>query len=277
MDRKASAPYSGPGILISRLGGWSPVRQTNTAAPEKKGVWAFIWPYFEPYLVGSGDHRGPTESIRPSRMELMKKNKRKDPSLAIKRARYTGPLYTRFAVPGAEEVDGWFLTDDKTLKKYVFGKYSVEEWEGWEHRKDREISEYNSRMTDSYLEKAEKVAPFVNVGQRKPAKYNVSKKELEEQGQSPLPRARDWNYAYRERMDEGDLPQPPKPRVKNFEPLRKYTGLISKDLFEVFIPAHGGKLTSVGPRTASLNIMASLKKMASQLDTLEATLRKIQK
>ena len=39
--------------------------------------------------------------------------------------------------------------------------------------------------------------------------------------------------------------------MKKFTPLRKYTGLMSKDHFEVFIPAHGGKLTSVGPRMAS--------------------------
>ena len=250
MEKKA-APYKGSGILVSRLGGWSPVRQTNKSAPEKRGVWAFIWPYFEPFLVGSTDHRGPTEHDRPSRMDLMRGNKRKDPSLALKRARYTGPLYTRMEVPGAELVGDWYLTDDQALKKYVFGRYPVEEWEASQQQKDQEVSDYNSRMTNSYLEKAEKVAPFVKVGPRKPAKYNVSKKELEELGQSPMPRTQDWNYAYRERMAEGDLPQPPELRVKKFTPLRKYTGLMSKDHFEVFIPAHGGKLTSVGPRMAS--------------------------
>lgn len=281
MEKQASIPYKGAGILVSRLGGWSPVRQTNTSAPEKRGTWAFIWPYFEPFFVGSTDHRGPTdrrgptetEHARPSRMELMKGNKRKDPSLALKRARYTGPIYTRMAVPGAELVGDWYLTDDQALKKYVFRKYPVEEWEENEQQIDRSISDYNSQITKSYLDKVEKIAPFVKVGPRKPAKYNVSKRELEELGQDPLPRSQDWNYAYRERIDEGDLPQPPELRVKNFLPIRKMTSRFSKDHFEVFIPAHGGKLTSVGPRTAS----ESLEKIAAQLDALENTLRKVSK
>src|SRR3989344_4563754 len=49
-------------IWLARLGGLSPVRQNNQKAPTKSGFWAFLWPYIEPFLVGSTDDRGPVHS-----------------------------------------------------------------------------------------------------------------------------------------------------------------------------------------------------------------------
>jgi hypothetical protein len=119
----------GPGIVVSRLGGWSHVPQEQGTAPTRSGLWAFIFPHFEPFLVGSTDHAGITSGTkRPSRYELMKSNKRADPSLALKHARYVGSLYTRLArVPGAEEDPenpGWALVDADSLRKYVNGRYA---------------------------------------------------------------------------------------------------------------------------------------------------------
>jgi hypothetical protein len=113
----------GPGIILSRVGGLSSVPQDD--APTRAGIWGFIWPYFEPFLLGSTDHAGIVDGDRPSRYELMKKNKRKDPSLSLRKGRYVGKLYTRIpGVPGAEvdEGHGWALVDADELRKYVFGR-----------------------------------------------------------------------------------------------------------------------------------------------------------
>lgn len=64
-------------IRLIRVGGLSPVSQTNKKAPERRGLWAFVYPYVEPFLLGSTDDRGVTrvegEKERPSRYELMKR------------------------------------------------------------------------------------------------------------------------------------------------------------------------------------------------------------
>lgn len=129
-----SRPYlNGPGIVVSRLGGWSPVAQTNERAPEERGVWAFIYPYFEPYFVASTDaegvvyeedESGVTVKTRPSRYVQMKA--RTSPSNNLKKARYEGMLYTRIRVPGGEVRGGWCYVDADILRKYVFGKYHTE-------------------------------------------------------------------------------------------------------------------------------------------------------
>lgn len=123
-------PYTdGPGIILSRLGGFSAVKQTNDSAPERFGVWAFIAPYFEPFLVASTNAQGVVSQdidATPSRYRAMKMAKGKEPSLKLRKSRYTGLLYTRIGdVPGAVEVDrgnGWYLVDADSLRKYVFGK-----------------------------------------------------------------------------------------------------------------------------------------------------------
>jgi len=116
----------GPGIVVTRLGGWSSVPQEKGTAPGP-GVWAFIFPHFEPFLVGSTDSSGIVSGTRRSRYELMKANKRADPSLSLKRARYVGSLYTRIPnVPGAEidpTAPGWARVDADNLRKYVHGRY----------------------------------------------------------------------------------------------------------------------------------------------------------
>lgn len=126
--RTGSIPYKGPGMILSRLGGWSPTKQTSDMAPESKGTWAFIWPFFEPFLVSSTDSYGPTDDESSNRFSLMKENKRNNPSLALKKIRYEGPIYTRLRVPGAKIIGAWALTNTRDLKKYTFGRFKVEEF-----------------------------------------------------------------------------------------------------------------------------------------------------
>lgn len=193
LTKKASREYlKGPGIVLSRLGGWSPKKQAPGSAPENSGTWAFIFPHFEPFLVGSTDEVGITNGDRPSRYQLMKDNQKKtkrDPSLAMRRARYTGPIYCRLNIPGCkyEEDNGWCLTDADTLRKYVFGRQRVEDYAAEARRHQRE----NSRHP----------------------KYR------------PLKRT--------------DMPR------------------YSKDHYEVFIPATGGKFSPFNEKTSSAERVAS--------------------
>jgi GNAT superfamily N-acetyltransferase len=55
MSRRLTASSS---ITLARVGGLSPVKQRNDAAPERKGFWAFIWPNIEPFLLGSTTPEG---------------------------------------------------------------------------------------------------------------------------------------------------------------------------------------------------------------------------
>lgn len=126
------------GIKLIRVGGLSHVRQDNGRAPRgcKKGLWAFIWPYFDWWFV-SGEfshHDG-----RP-----------KDKNQWRKHAFWhKGDIFTRIdlhAVAGPSygtDWDGrWLLTDDrrlydgmkktyaadlKMIKKMDFGPVKVEE------------------------------------------------------------------------------------------------------------------------------------------------------
>lgn len=131
-------PYtSGPGIILSRLGGFSAVKQTNDSAPERFGVWAFIAPYFEPFLVASTNDAGVVDPDGTSRYRAMKRAKGKEPSLKLRKSRYVGLLYTRISdVPGAMEVDrgnGWYLVDADSLRKYVFGRLRPDEFD-WQSK-----------------------------------------------------------------------------------------------------------------------------------------------
>jgi hypothetical protein len=54
---------------------------------------------------------------------------RMSPSTKLKRARYTGMLYTHLKVPNAVQIDGWYYTDADSLRKYVFSRLWVEEFD----------------------------------------------------------------------------------------------------------------------------------------------------
>ena len=42
---------TGPGVTLIRAGGLSPVKQAKGATPERHGVWAFIWPYYDLWML----------------------------------------------------------------------------------------------------------------------------------------------------------------------------------------------------------------------------------
>jgi hypothetical protein len=73
----------GPGIALQRLGGLSPVNQND--APEKKGIWAFVFPFYSPFLTSSTDEIGvignENYGKRLSRHAKLKKYSKTNPSL----------------------------------------------------------------------------------------------------------------------------------------------------------------------------------------------------
>lgn len=112
------------GIHLVRVGGLSPIKQSKGSAPERYGVWAFIYPYVEPFLLGStnpeGIHKPGDQERGNTRYHQMKRE-------GLKHFNHKGVLYTRIAIPGVEQTNGWFKTDADTLSKYM-GKHYVEAW-----------------------------------------------------------------------------------------------------------------------------------------------------
>lgn len=112
------------GIHLVRVGGLSPIKQSKGSAPERYGVWAFIYPYVEPFLLGStnaeGVHKSGDQERENTRYHQMKRE-------GLKHFNHKGVLYTRIALPGVDEVNGWFKTDADTLSKYM-GKHYSNSW-----------------------------------------------------------------------------------------------------------------------------------------------------
>ncbi len=109
---KEARRKKGRGIKLVRVGGLSPIRQAKGTAPENKGVWAFIWPYVEPFLLGSTGPEGVHPGEGKTRYDQMKRE-------GLRRFVHKGVLYTRINVPGSVEINGWFKTDSSTLEAFM--------------------------------------------------------------------------------------------------------------------------------------------------------------
>jgi hypothetical protein len=120
-NRTPAAP--GGGIILHRVGGLSPVKQDNNRAPEKRGLWAFVWPYVEPYLLGSTNDRGvATADEREKENTRYGQMKRE----GLRKFVYRGPLYTRHMVPGSISTEnGWTLVDADVYARWL-SKYAAE-------------------------------------------------------------------------------------------------------------------------------------------------------
>jgi hypothetical protein len=80
-------------LILSRVGGLSPVKQKNTSAPAKKGLWAFMWPWIDTFLLGSTNDRGISKEDSITRGQQLKTE-------GLRKFKYCGYLWTHFDVPG---------------------------------------------------------------------------------------------------------------------------------------------------------------------------------
>lgn len=105
------------GIILQRAGGLSSVKQANDRAPEKKGVWAFIWPFYELFLLGSTGPEGKTSGEDSRFCQLQREGWRK--------WEHEGKIWTRIEVPGSPIYkNGWFLTTGYELDKHMSKYFS---------------------------------------------------------------------------------------------------------------------------------------------------------
>ena len=104
---------AGKGIALQRVGGLSPVKQVgNDSAPEKYGVYAFIYPYGDLFFLGSTNPEG----IVPSDKSRLQQFQRE----GYKRFIHHGRIWTRIgSVVHSVEKNGWYLTDADTLADYI--------------------------------------------------------------------------------------------------------------------------------------------------------------
>lgn len=104
----------GKGLKFTRYGGLTPRKQKNTAAPIKKGLWAFIYPHWDWWFLSGGfsDIEG-----RFKKSGEINKN-------LLKHFYYEGPVFTKINVPGSSEKNGWYLTTTEELSKHLPKQYS---------------------------------------------------------------------------------------------------------------------------------------------------------
>ncbi len=100
------------GVKLVRVGGLSPVSQKKGTAPENSGVWAFIWPYVEPFLLGSTGPEGAHPGEGKSRYDQMKRE-------GLTKFIHSSVIYTHLHVPTAQNINGWWRTDGDSLAAYL--------------------------------------------------------------------------------------------------------------------------------------------------------------
>jgi len=108
------------GVMLQRVGGLSPVRQrNNNFAPADKGIWAFVYPYFDDFFLSATNDRGLAEPSDESGAPRGGSRLMQREIEGTRKFVHAGPLYTRINVPGSILIDGWYYTTGAELKKYL--------------------------------------------------------------------------------------------------------------------------------------------------------------
>lgn len=110
------------GVKLMRVGGLSPVRQTNKDAPEKRGVWAFVWPYFDLYFLSATNDRGIAHQGSDGKMPVTRLDQFNREG--FRTFFHSGVMYTRFKVPNSTETGDWFKTTGVDLANYLSKHHS---------------------------------------------------------------------------------------------------------------------------------------------------------
>lgn len=102
------------GMKFIRYGGLRPVKQKNRKAPESRGLWAFVFPYFDWWFLSNPCSHGHGR---------FKKNGSFNKKL-LKKFFYEGSIYTPISVPGGEVVETrsghvWVKTTTKEFFSFI--------------------------------------------------------------------------------------------------------------------------------------------------------------
>lgn len=101
---------AGKGLACLRLGGLSYVWQTHDSKPANKGLFAFVYPYFDYWFVS-----GKMSQDKFPKKELPKHLQPKPRKFYV-----DGEILTKLEVPNAEDMlNGWLKTSAKELFAYL--------------------------------------------------------------------------------------------------------------------------------------------------------------
>lgn len=195
----------GKGLKFTRYGGLTPRKQKNKSAPTKRGLWAFVYPYFDWWFL-SGKFSHIEGRFKKNYPEQSSKVKDVINNNLLKHFFYDGPIYTKINVPGSVEQDNWYLTTTKELSDYlpkVFSQDTALSREIFtkdlndkkvsdiDHEKDAAVKrspyKYGHISTDHYevfipskrsLKNKEKIDEQVKVGYGRP-EYNWAHAEMD--------------------------------------------------------------------------------------------------
>ena len=110
--QEAIKSKTGRGVTLMRVGGLSPVKQAKGTAPSNHGVWAFIEPYYDLWMLGSTNPEG-AGTKGGTRIDQFKRE-------GWRKFEHRGELYSRLPVEGSEYMDnGWYLTTGVELARFV--------------------------------------------------------------------------------------------------------------------------------------------------------------
>ncbi len=110
-------------IRLSRIGGLSPLKQKKgSSAPERKGLWAFVYPHFDLFYCSSTDSFGQTtDTKRKSRAQQFSEGIE-----TIRQFDYTGLIWTRIKPEDSQIKDAtegfWLVTTEDLnliVEKYI--------------------------------------------------------------------------------------------------------------------------------------------------------------
>jgi len=111
-------------LILARVGGLSPVRQRNEAAPARKGLWAFLWPWFDTWLLSGTNARGWLENQDQKGGTRLEDFKRE----GYRKFKHCGYVWTHFDIPGKEVLTKghWNLVHSSDLAREIPRIYKSE-------------------------------------------------------------------------------------------------------------------------------------------------------
>lgn len=107
-------------LLLARVGGLSPVRQhRDSGAPARRGVWCWIWPKIDPFLLSGMSARGGLSEVCSGSGKILTRLDQLHHE-GMRVFAQKGPVWTRLPIPDpVRERGSWRLVEAHTLAAFV--------------------------------------------------------------------------------------------------------------------------------------------------------------